>query len=247
MTTSTEPSLDNSADIGPERLPGNTALWDGDSGTLRDPSRRALVQLLRGPFLSAERHGHLWAALLNDEPEIRSRLADAYLELVVDVESQLAFARNVRVPDTDAPKVMRSHPLTFMDTAMLLHLRQQLLHSDGRERVIVGKDEVSDQLQVYRGATDSDPAGFAKRINSSWQKMVTYGILATTSTEDRFEVSPVLRLIFGADEIAAVQAEYRRLAARGAGQSGDAAGSIEPGEDTVTSVNTELSAEESTA
>jgi hypothetical protein len=229
MTAPTETSLHNGMDASPERRPDNTALWDGDTGTLRDASRRALVQLLRGPFLSAERHGHLWAALLNDETEIRSRLADAYLELVVDVESQLAFARNVRVPDTDAPKVMRSHPLTFMDTAMLLHLRQQLLHSDGRERVIVGKDEVLDQLQVYRAATDSDPAGFAKRINSSWQKMVSYGILAVTSTEDRFEVSPVLRLIFGADEIAAVQAEYRRLAARGAGMFENAAADAQEG------------------
>lgn len=201
----------------------DNTLWERDTGTLRDASRRALVQLLRGPFLSAQRHGHLWAALLNDESEIRSRLADAYLDLVVDVENQLAFARNVRAADTETPKVMRSHPLTFLDTAMLLHLRQQLLHSDGRERVIVGKDEVADQLQVYRGADDSDPAGFAKRINSSWQKMNSYGILAATSTEDRFEVSPVLRLIFGADEIAAVQAEYRRLAARG-NQQGDQRG-----------------------
>jgi len=43
--------------------------------------------------------------------------------------------------------------------------------------------------------------------------MVKYGLLAATSTEGRFEVSPVLRLVFGAEEIAAVQAEYRRLAA----------------------------------
>jgi hypothetical protein len=193
---------------------GSSSLWESDTGRLRADSRRALVQLLRGPFLSAARHGHLWAALLNDEAEIRSRLADAYLELVIDAESQLAFAKNVSSPDSDAPKVMRSHPLTFMDTAMLLHLRQQLLHSNGSERVIVGKDEVADQLHVYRGADDSDPAGFAKRINGSWTKMISYGILASTTTEDRFEVSPVLRLIFGADEIAAVQAEYRRLAGR---------------------------------
>lgn len=203
MTTSAnEPELDSSP------------LWDSDTGRLRADSRRALVQLLRGPFLSAARHGHLWAALLNDETEIRSRLADSYLELVIDAESQLAFAKNVSAPDSDAPKVMRSHPLTFMDTAMLLHLRQQLLHSNGSERVIVGKDEVADQMQVYRGADDSDPAGFAKRVNGSWTKMISHGILASTTTEDRFEISPVLRLIFGADEIAAVQAEYRRLAGR---------------------------------
>lgn len=197
-----------------EPVMGSSTLWETDTGTLRPDSRRALVQLLRGPSLSAARHGNLWAALLNDEAEIRSRLADAYLELVLDAESQLAFARNVSSQDADAPKVMRSHPLTFMDTAVLLHLRQELLHGNGSERVIVGRDEVADQLQVYRGADDSDPAGYAKRVNGSWTKMVGYGILAPTTTEDRFEVSPVLRLIFGADEIAAVQAEYRRLAGR---------------------------------
>jgi hypothetical protein len=96
MTTSAdEPELDGSS------------LWETDTGTLRADSRRAFVQLLRGPYLSAARHGHLWAALLNDEAEVRSQLADAYLELVVDAESQLAFARNVSSPDADAPKVSR--------------------------------------------------------------------------------------------------------------------------------------------
>jgi hypothetical protein len=185
-------------------------LWDGDQGTLRDPSRRALVQLLRGPYLSAGRHGNLWAALLADEEQIRGRLADMFLELVTDHEAQVAFVRNAGA-EADAPKVMRTATLTFLDTALLLHLRQQLLHESSGSKTIVGQDEVADQLQVYRGKDNADPAGFAKRINSSWQKMVKYGLLAPTSTEGRFEVSPVLRLVFGPEEIAAVRAEYRRL------------------------------------
>lgn len=196
----------------PQPVPDGPAmrLWDGDGGTLREPSRRALVQLLRGPYLSAARHANLWSALLADEDQIRSRLADLFLELVADHESQVAFVRNAAAPD--APKVMRTATLTFLDTAMLLHLRQQLLHDSHGTRTIVGADEVADQLQVYRGSDNADPAGFAKRINSSWNKMVKFGLLAPTSTEGRFEVSPVLRLVFGAEEIAAVRAEYRRLA-----------------------------------
>lgn len=190
----------------------DVALWDGDTGTLREPSRRVLVQLLRGPYLSASRHGNLWTALLSDEDAVRSSLADLFLDLVTDHAAQVAFVRNTSA-DVEAPKVMRTATLTFLDTALLLHLRQTLLQEGGGRKTIVGAEEMADQLQVYRGKDNADIAGFSKRINSSWQKMVKYGLLAATSTEGRFEVSPVLRLIFGAEEIAAVQAEYRRLAA----------------------------------
>ncbi|MCG2622535.1 DUF4194 domain-containing protein [Arthrobacter sp. I2-34] len=188
------------------------ALWDGDPGALREPSRRTLVQLLRGPYLSAASHSNLWTALLADEESIRSRLADLFLELVMDEAAQVAFVRNISA-EAETPKVLRTATLTFLDTALLLHLRQQLLHEAGGGKTIVGADEVADQLQVYRGKDNADPAGFAKRVNSSWQKMVKYGLLAATSTEGRYEVSPVLRLVFGPEEIAAVQQEYRRLAA----------------------------------
>jgi hypothetical protein len=197
-------------------------LWDGDAGTLREPSRRALVQLLRGPYLSAASHGNLWTALLGDEDAIRSRLADMFLELVTDHAGQVAFVRNAGTET--APKVLRTAPLTFLDTALLLHLRQQLLHESTGSKTIVGFDEVADQLQVYRGKDTADPAGFGKRINASWNKMKGYGLLAPTSTEGRFEVSPVLRLVFGPEEIAAVREEYRRLvAAAAAGTLAEAA------------------------
>lgn len=188
-------------------------LWDGDTGQLRDRSRRALTQLTRGPYLSSARHANLWSALLADEAAIRSRLADHYLELVIDLETEVALVRtpSASADGAEIPKVLRTAPLTFLDTALLLHLRQQLLHDSSVTKTIVGRDEVADQLKVYQGRDKADPAGFAKRIDASWNKMVKYGILAATSTENRFEVSPVLRLIFGPEEIRAVQEEYRRL------------------------------------
>lgn len=190
-------------------------LWESDSGTLRAPSRRALVRLVQGPLLAADRHPILWGALLNDEDAIRSRLADLFLDLVIDTSAQVAFIRNVNDDALDAPKVVRTQALTFIDTALLLHLRQLLLQSDGAGRTIVGQDEAVDQLAVYRAHDNADPAGFTKRINASWTKFTNSGLLARTSTEGRFEVSPVLRLIFGPDQIAAVQAEYGKLASKG--------------------------------
>lgn len=213
MSTAPEqPALSEEPDTAdPTENTQTDALWDGDSGTLREASRRALVQLLRGPYLSAANHGRLWTALLADEDAIRSRLSDMFLELITDDGAQLAFVRNAS-SDIDAPKVMRTATLTFLDTALLLHLRQQLLHESTGNKAIVGADEVADQLQVYRGKDGADPAGFAKRIATSWQKMVKYGLLSATTTEGRFVVSPVLRLVFGPEEIAAVRHEYTRLA-----------------------------------
>lgn len=211
MTRFSSPSSEALPDARPQAAEAASGLWPGDTGTLREQSRRAFVHLVRGPYLSAQRHNNLWNALLNDHDAIASRLADMFLTLVVDAEAQVAFVRNVDVDGLDAPRVVRTAALTFIDTALLLNLRQQLLQSGGSERTIVGRDEVADQMQVYRGRDNADPAGFAKRINASWGKLEKYGILAATSTEGRFEVSPVLRLVFGAQEIVEVQAEYARL------------------------------------
>lgn len=200
-----------------------TQLWPEDTGSLLESSRRALVQLVRGPHLSAQRHGKLWVALLNDEGAIRSRLADLFLELVVDREAEIAFVRNVAAGEIETPQVVRTAPLTFLDTAALLHLRQLLLRAGPGERVIVGSDELGDQLAVYHGKDRGDPALFAKRVNAAITKLEKYGILARTSTEGRYEISPVLRLVLGAQEVATIGEEFRRIAA-GSGASGDGAG-----------------------
>lgn len=189
-------------------------LWERDTGTLRSSSRTVLAALVKGPYISAQRHSQNWRALLADPQEIRSRLADMFLDLVIDDERGVAFVRNAETYDDDAPQVVRTSPLTLMDTAMLLHLRRELVSASGGGRVIVGRDEVYEHLQAYRSQISTDDAGFAKRINSSWKKMDSLGILQRTETSNvdgRFEISPVLRLIFGPEQIEAVRAEYARL------------------------------------
>lgn len=196
-------------------------LWDGETGTLREPSRRALVALVRGPYVSADRHADMWRAMVADADAIRSRLADLFLDLVVDETAGVAFVRGAQTTEGTAPQVVRTLALTFMDTVLLLHLRDELLRCGGAGRVIVGKDEVYEQLNTYRPDASTDEAGFRKRINASWKKVEDQNILVPTSTEGRFEVSPVLRLVFGPEQIAAVRQSYRRLGDGATSQGGD--------------------------
>jgi hypothetical protein len=194
-----------------------TALWDGDTGVLSEQSRRALLELIKGPYLAGSKSSALWSALLVDEKAIRSRLHELFLDLVVDRIGEFAFVRNVSTDERDVPKTVRSQSLTFLDTAMLLVLRQMLLAGEADGRVIVGQDDVFEQLRVYRTA-DRDEQDFDRRLNSSWQNMKNrLRVIHQAGTEDRAEISPVLRLIVDADQIAAISAEYARIAAGGGG------------------------------
>ncbi len=203
-----------------------TALWTGDTGVLGEQPRRALLELIKGPYLSGVKAPALWSALLFDEAGIRSRLAELFLELVIDRVGEFAFVRNVSSAELKVPSAVRSAALSFLDTAMLLVLRQMLLAGEGEGRVIVGRDDVFEQLRVYRTA-DRDESDFAKRLNSSWLNMKNkLRVIHQAGAEDRAEISPVLRLIVDADQIQAIGAEYRRIAAAGAA-SGAGAGLLD--------------------
>ncbi len=221
-TSSTDPAsgADPHADDGAHTgsAPGQSAgLYPGDRGALEYETRRALVQLLKGPLITAAKHSAIWRTVLRDEAVLRARLAEVFLDLVLDEQEQLAFTRPAVTGDLAAPSVLRTQKLTFIETVMVLDLRQRLLRAGPGERVVVDLDEISEQLEVYRRAADTDAAAFAKRVKTGWSKLTDKSLLSTTSTPGRMEVSPVLAQIFDADQVAAVRAEMMRLA----GEAGD--------------------------
>lgn len=190
------------------------ALWPGDVGRLQEESRRALLELLQGPYLSSANRGRLWVALLADADEIRSRLHELFLDLVIDHGDEIAFVRPVDAGDRDVPLAVRSRALTFMDTLMVLLLRQQLVAARGERRVFVEKQELFEQLAPYRVARDE--ADFERRMNASWTKLMNrLGLIHRAGSDERAEISPSLRLIVDEDRVRALRQEYELIIARG--------------------------------
>jgi len=193
------------------------SLWPGDKGTLVERSRRALLELVRGPYLSCERSPLNWAALRADEAAIRSRLNDLFLELVLDADGEFAFVRAITGDDGNLPRAVRTKSLTFLDTAMLLALRQLLIADEGSARVIIGQDELFEILSVYR-TPDRDTYDFTKRLNSSWNNMVNdLRVLHPVGDSGadgptRAEISPVVRILVDADRARALRASYEAIA-----------------------------------
>jgi hypothetical protein len=190
-------------------------LFAGDTGELEQETRRVLVQLLAGPSLDGRRHPKLWPVLVRDEALIRRRLSELFLDLVMDADLQVAFTRQADAGGLETPVLLRRAQLTFLDSIMLLHLRQRLTQADAQgERAVISVDEIVEHMSVYERSTNTDRAGFNKRIQASIEKIKTHSILQKIrSSEDRFEISPTLKLLFSAEAIQALTRTYQRMAA----------------------------------
>ncbi|EWS80220.1 hypothetical protein BF93_04220 [Brachybacterium phenoliresistens] len=185
------PSTPNEAD---DRAAGRSVILH----RLVDESRRVLVALLQGPFLDGRKDAVRYSQLLRDRAAIEARLADLFLELVVDDDAQVAFVRQSE-EDADAPKLLRRLTgLNRLDSVLLLVLRQMLLTQSSRgQRAVVSEAEIQQALAAYRRSTSTDEAGFAKDVRASIAKVQRAGLLDEQG--DSYEVSPVLRLMIGPD------------------------------------------------
>jgi len=190
---------------------GDPGLFPGDSGSLPFDARRVLCQLLAGPSVDAERHALLWPVLLREEAGIRARLCELFLELVLDRDLRVAFVRQADTGELETPTLLRSSPLTFIDSVLLLTLRQRLAEAEARgQRAVVEGDELHAQLIVYEPPQGTDRAGFTKKLNAAIEKMKKNNVLQPIrGSEGRHEVSPTLKLLFSAEDVQALGAVYR--------------------------------------
>lgn len=189
---------------------------------LVDESRRVLVHLMQGPFLDGRRDGTRYAQLLRDRAAIEARLADLFLELIVDDDAQVAFVRQSE-EDPDAPKLLRRLTgMNRLDSVLMLVLRQMLLTQSSRgQRTVVSEAELQQALAAYRRTTSTDEAGFAKEVRASIAKIQRAGLLDEQG--DDYEVSPVLRLMIGPDTAREFIALYREAGVSGLEDPRDAA------------------------
>lgn len=199
------------------------ALYQGDSGDLSLDARRVLVQLLAGPSLDGQRHSKLWPILIRDEAAIRSRLSELFLQLVIDRDLLVAFTRQAETGDLEVPRLLRRANLTFLESILLLHLRQRLTQAEAHgDRGVVSTDEIVEFLGVYEQAGNTDRALFEKRIHASIEKIKKHSILRKIrSSEDRFEISPTLKLLFSGEEVQALTRIYQDMRAPNASSEQD--------------------------
>jgi Domain of unknown function (DUF4194) len=78
---------------------------DAGGDRLPEPARRALVSLLMHRYVSKTRNRMAWDGILTYENDLRARLDEIYLDLVVDHETEVAFKR--QQDGDDIPRMLR--------------------------------------------------------------------------------------------------------------------------------------------
>ncbi len=195
-------------------------LFPGDRGTLNVETRRTLVQLLQGPSVDGRRQSKLWQVVLRDEALLRQHLHNLFLELVVDYDQTVAFTRQANTEELDAPILLRRASLTFLESALVLFIRQRLTQADAQgERAVVSKAQMFEHLKVYERDRNVNHARFDKQMDNAVEKAKKLNLLhKIRGGEERFEVSPTLKLLFPAEDIEALAGTYRAITAAALGR-----------------------------
>ncbi len=193
---------------------GREHLGDLAGDRLPEPARRALVSLLMNRYISRTRHRFAWEGILASENDLRARLDEMYLDLVVDHEAEVAFKR--QQDGDDIPRVLRREKALTRDASfVLIFLRREYAFADpGDGPVMISRDQIAEFLRAYREDGDTDDARFSRRVDAAINALIKpWQILEPDPAVDYlFTVSPVVVPLVGVDEIRRLEAAFRKAA-----------------------------------
>ncbi len=190
-------------------------LFEGDAGVLNFDQRQLLVTLLRGPYLLRADKKHLWETLVLSREAIESMLNNLFLTLVCDEELGIAFCRQADTGELDAPQLLREFHLTYLDSVLLLEMRQRLIEAKEKgERGFIAADSVEEILKTFDASSRSNERIFKQHVNAVLTRLQERKLLRRAGQSQMYEISPVLELIFNAEEISALKNAYEAKAQR---------------------------------
>lgn len=188
-----------------------------NSGTMPPEVRRALVGLLRQGVILAGQKANLFDSICRYQDAVRNHLADVYLKLVLDQRTGVAFIAGLDesdVEEEDAVSLITRRTLSLYDTLLLLVLRKHYQEREtvGEQRVIIDIERVEANLSPFLPLTNSTRSD-RKKLDASLQKMVERHILSSVrGSDDRFEITPIIRYVVNAEFLESMLAEYKQLA-----------------------------------
>jgi hypothetical protein len=201
---------------------------DAPSGAASDAlplaGRKALVTLLTHRFVSRARQQEAWAGLLAHEAEIRARLDEMFLVLVVDHDHEVAFKR--QGGEDDVPVLLRREKSLSRDASLLMvFARREHAFTDGLdEAVVISRDAVVEFVGRYHDDSGADEVRARRRADAAIAALVARDLLSPEPDDpELFVVSPAIVPLMTADRLAHLERVYLEAA----GVEGDVEASVE--------------------
>jgi hypothetical protein len=221
--SSSRPGADDAAgfadDPGVEHEPRDDMAGD----RLPEPARRAMVSLLMNRYISRTRNRAAWEGTVAYESDVRARLDEMYLDLILDREAEVAFKR--QQDGDDVPRMLRREKALTRDASfVLIFLRREYAFADPDDGpVVISRDQISEFLRAYREDGDSDDARFSRRVDAAINALIKpWQILEPDPAVDYlFTISPVVVPLVGVDEMGRFEAAFRQAAGSASSPSPD--------------------------
>lgn len=187
-------------------------LGDFAGDRLPEAARRTLISLLMNRYISRARQRAAWEGILTYESDIRSRLDEMYLDLVVDRDAEVAFKR--QQDGDDVPRVLRRERALTRDASfVLIFLRREYAFADPDDGpVVITREQIGEFLRAYREDGDNDDAKFSRRVDAAINALVKpWQVLEPDPAVDYlFTVSPVIVPLVGVDEMRRLKEAFNR-------------------------------------
>jgi len=210
---------------------------EAGESTMSHDARRVLVHLMRQGSVIATQKSKLFELLCRHEMAIRKHLSEVYLQLVLDQKTGVAFIassnsaykndRDNGNDDADAGSDVEGHEeleesitiiskrtLSLYDTLILLVLRKhyQDRESAGEQKITIDIERLESYLTPFLPITDHASKD-RKKLLARVKEMVKRKVLSTIrGTEDRYEITPIIRYVVSASFLESMLAEYTALA-----------------------------------
>ncbi len=188
-----------------------------NSEAMPPDARRALVNLLRFGVILASQKPKLFDLICRYQTGVRRYLADIYLKLILDERTGVAFIarqdENESEDDEESVSLITRRTLSLYDTLLLLVLRKhyQKRENSGEQRIIIDLERIEAHLTPFLALTNSSKSD-RKKLNAALRKMLEKHILSSVrGSDDRFEITPIIRYVVNAEFLEKMLAEYQRL------------------------------------
>jgi hypothetical protein len=182
---------------------------DAEPGELARPGRRALVTLLTNRFISKSANPEAWNGLISYQEEITARLAEMFLELIVDTDFNIAFKR--QSGEEDVPVLLRKEkPLSRDASFVLIFLRREHAFTDAHdEAVTITRTQISEFLSQFYVGISQDEVRWYKQVSAAIAAIDRIGLLsAEADFPDLFTIAPAIVPLITTTELAHFERAY---------------------------------------
>lgn len=209
-------SFDGSGTVGAISDTDLAPRFDGDTSALPAPVCYALQELVAAAHVSGKSRN--WRTIEVNEEIIASRLSELNLQLEINHEHKYAFTRQISENDPRQRNILRAQTLTLAASVLALFLRQKYLTSVD-DSAVVERGEMIDHMLTYKPVSDTDEAGFIKRIDAAINQLENRKIIRVITAENpgslrshRYLVHGVIASLLTPEQVDAYTVAYRRLA-----------------------------------